>query len=211
MSRSQPWRRRTRPLEYFQASDFEKLLWACGIPSRYWNVAPSSVRPTAITYQSSDGIKRVSASVQADYIKDRVGNPDLLLNNRFACLASHPSDEHAMAAACLLARAAIQDAWENDEVVKVRVIDIQDFEGSLAAEESFFTVTPSLLFIHNLNEDSPKERISLARDLVLSMEGIYRAVVVASDSSLKFARDFMRMEPQEVYQFEGKPHRVMSR
>ena len=211
MSRNQPWRRRNKPLEYHQASDFEKLLWACGIPSRYWSVALSSLRPVAVTYESNDGIERISASTQAEYLKERVSNPELLQSNRFVCISSCPSDEHAMAAASLLARTAIQDGWENEDVVKVRMIDIQDYESSRKDDEEFFSISPEMLLIHNLNEDSSKERVSLARDLLRSMEEIYRVVVVASDSPLKFAREFLRLEPQEVYQFEGKPRKVISR
>jgi len=210
MSRNQPWRRRNKPLEYHQASEFEKLLWACGIPSRYWNVALSSLRPVAITYESNGGIERISASTQAEYLKERVSNPELLQGNRFVCVSSCPSDEHAMAAASLLARAAIQDKFPG-EVVKVRMIDIQDYEASRSDDIEFFSSSPEMLLIHNLNEDSSKERISLARDLLRSMEEIYRVAVVASDSPLKFAREFLRLEPQEVYQFEGKPRKVMSR
>jgi len=211
MSRNQPWRRRNKPLEYHQASDYEKLLWACGIPSRYWNVALSSLRPVGFTYESSNGIEHISASTQTEYLKERISNPELLQSNRFVCVASCPSDEHAMAAASLLACAAIKDGHENGDVVKVRMLDIQDYEASLADDIEFFSTTPEMLLIHNLNEDSSKERIGAARDLLRSQEEIYRIAVVASDNPLKFAREFLRLEPQEVYQFEGKPRKVISR
>jgi len=91
------------------------------------------------------------------------------------------------------------------------MIDIQDYEASLADDIEFFSTTPEMLLIHNLNEDSSKERIRAARDLLRSQEEIYRVAIVASDNPLKFAREFLRLEPQEVYQFEGKPRKVISR
>ncbi len=102
-----PWDR-IKPPEYHTASDFDKMKWACGIPSRFWSVKLNQIRPAAATYELGDHIERISAAVQTKYLKERVTNPTLLDSNRLVCFASSPTDEHALAAACLLASAYIE-------------------------------------------------------------------------------------------------------
>jgi hypothetical protein len=202
---------RHKPPEYYSASDFEKMQWACGIPSRYWSVSPASIRPVSIQYEHDKGVERISAALQSEYLKERIAEPDLLRGNRFVCITSSPTDEYAMAAGCLLATTIIEAGWPNSPV-KVRMVDAQDHEAAvLRKEEEFFSVTPEFLAIYNLNENTSRERLSLVRDLLLSLEGIYRIVIAASENPLEFARGHLHMEPQEVYHFEGKSRKVISR
>ncbi len=134
-----------------------------------------------------------------------------MTENRLVCITSYPTDEHGLAAACLLASALIGKRWENNEVIKVRVDDIQDYEKALKLDLNFFSVQPDILFIHNLNENSSKERLSLARDLMLSMEGTYRGIVASCENPLKFARDILRIDPHESYHFGENLTKVIAR
>jgi hypothetical protein len=117
-----------------------------------------------------------------------------------------------MAAACLLASAYITKGWLAHQAIRVRVDDIQDYEKCLSIGKSFYSTEPDVVILYNFNDNSSKERLALASDLLKNkFEGVYRAVVAASDSPLKFAKEKLFLEPQEVYHFEGKPRKVSSR
>jgi hypothetical protein len=78
--------------------------------------------------------------------------------------------------------------------------------------KEFYPAKPDVVILYNLNDNSSRERLSLASDLLKTdFEGVYRAVVATSDSPLKFAKEKLFLEPQEVYHFEGKPRKVTSR
>ena len=209
MSR-EPWNRQ-KPPEYYSASGFEKMQWACGIPSRFWNTKLSSIHPVIAKYEFKGKPEHVKASDQIRYLTERINNPELLDTNRLACFTSFPTDEHALAAACLLATAYITQAWNADQAVRVRVDDIQEYEKCRAIEKEFYATDPNVVILYNLNDNSSRKRLSLASDLLKDFEGIYRAVVGTSESPLKFAKEKLFLEPQEVYHFEGKPRKVSSR
>jgi hypothetical protein len=210
MSRG-PWERH-KPAEYYSASEWDKLQWACGIPSRFWKLKPNYVIPATFQYESKkNGIERVTAAVQQEYLTERLAHPELLSNNRLVCITSYPSDEHGMAAACLMARSLIEKQWQAETTVKVRVDDIQDFEQAAKLDVPFFSVEPDMLLIHNINENTPRQRLALVRDLLLKYEGTYRGVVAACENPLKFAREVLHIEPQEFYHFEGRPKKVIER
>ena len=116
-----------------------------------------------------------------------------------------------MAAACVLASAYIGAAHLAEQPVKVRVDDIQDYEKCLKLDKQFFSTEPDVIILYNLNNNSSRQRLQLAGDLLREFEGVYRAVVATSDSPLAFARDELHHEPQEVYHFEGNPRKVSSR
>lgn len=209
MSRG-PWER-IKTDEYHKATDWDKVQWACGIPYRFWNIKPACINPSAFQYEGKKEIERTPANIQVDYLKERQKHPELLKNNRLVCFTSHPSDEHALAAACLLARGLIAEQWEGHQSVKVRVDDIQDYEHAMRLQVPFYSVEPEMLLIHNLNENTPRARLSLVRDILLKHEGAYRGVVAACENPLKFARDILKIEPQEFYHFEGRPSKVITR
>ncbi len=211
MSR-EPWKRQ-KPPEYYTASDFEKMQWACGIPSRFWNTNRTSIHPSVAKYQFKDDTPiHIGAREQLKYLTERYDSPELLDVNRLACFSSIPTDEHAMAAACLLATKYIEQGWDAHRAIRVRVDDIQDYEKSKALGKEFYSSDPDVVVLYNLNDNSSRSRLQLAADLLKNdFEGIYRAVVVTSDSPLKFAKEKMFLEPQEVYHFEGKPRKVSSR
>lgn len=202
---------RIKPPEYYSATDFERAQWACGVPPRYWDSKLSSINPASAVYSFKGKRERIAPTVQNQYLKDRVENPEILKSNRFACLSSSPTDEHAMAAACALVNAYVAKAWEADLPLKVRVDDVQDYEECLKVGKVFYSVTPDILVLYNLDDNSSKERLSLVKDVIKRFEGIYRAVVATSDSPLGFARNKLYCEPQEVYYFEGLPRKVVSR
>lgn len=209
MSRG-PWNRQ-KPAEYYAASAFEKLQWACGIPHRFWNTKLSSIHPSAATYEFQ-GVVRVSPTEQLQYLTERIKNPELLESNRLACFTSVPTDEHALAAACLLASAYIQQEYLAERAVRVRVDDIQDYEKCRKLGREFYSTDPDVVILYNLNDNSSQERLSLASDLLKrEFEGVYRAVVATSECPLKFAKEKLYLEPQEVYHFEGRPRKVSSR
>jgi hypothetical protein len=200
-----PWERR-KPPEYYSASDFEKQQWVAGIPARFWNTALSSVRPKSLKVEAGpDEMVSVSAALQTKYLTARIEQPDLMVANRLVVMTSSPTDEHAMAAACLLATAAIRRAKEETRIAKVRVDDIQDYEKSLALKREFYAIEPDLLVLYNLNPNSCRERLSLVRDLLSSHEGVYRIVVAAAENPMEFAQRSLYTEPHEVYHFEGRP------
>ncbi len=205
-----PWERR-KPPEYYRAAEFEKLQWACGIPSRHWNTKLSSIHPTAVIHDFKGNVDRIKAIDQAQYLEERVHKPELLNCNRIACFTSIPTDEHALAAACLLASAYIEMARDAGKAVRVRIDDIQDYEKAEKFNKEFYSVAPDIVILYNLNDNSSRQRLSLACDLMKNFEGTYRAVVATSDNSLKFAREKLYLEPQEVYQFEGRPRKISSR
>ena len=206
-----PWNRR-KPKEYHTASEWDKVQWACGIPQRFWELKSNHISPAAFQYKNKDkSIQRISASLQQDYLEARLSHPELLLENRIVCITSHPTDEHGLAAASLLASSLIGHRWEKREIIKVRVDDIQDYEQALKLDLNFFPVEPDMLFIHNLSENSSRERLSLARDLLLKMEGTYRGVVASCENPLKFSREVLKIEPHESYHFENRPQKVMTR
>jgi hypothetical protein len=147
----------------------------------------------------------VSAALQTKYLTARIEQPELMVANRLVVMTSSPTDEHALAAACLLATAAIRRAKEETSIARVRVDDIQDYEKSIALKREFYAIEPDLLVLYNLNPNSSRERLSLARDLLGSNEGMYRIVVAAADNPLEFAQRSIYMEPHEVYHFEGRP------
>ena len=210
MSRN-PWNRQ-KPPEYYAASDFERMQWACGIPSRFWNTLLSSIHPVIAKYNFKGKVEQAKASDQLLYLTERINNPELLDTNRLACFTSFPTDEHALAAACLLATSYIAQAWNEERAVRVRVDDIQDYEKCRALGKDFYSTDPDIVILYNLNDNSSRERLSLVSDLLKNdFEGIYRAVVGASESPLKFAKEKLFLEPQEVYHFEGKPRKVSSR
>lgn len=199
-----PWER-LKPPEYHSACDYDKVQWACGIPPRHWNVQLDSLSFAAATYENGGEMARIAPTTQKEYFIARVAEAKTLLKkNRFVCITSSPTDEQGLAAACLLAASYIEKEWEAEAPVRVRVDDIQDYEQALKLGKAFYTSRPEVLFIHNINENSSKERLSLVRDLMLNFEGCYRGVVAAHKSPLVFARDFLKMEPAEVYHFTGK-------
>ena len=202
---------RIKPPEYYSATDFEKAQWACGIPPRYWDSGLTSIYPAPAVYSFQGKRERIAPAIQSLYLKDRVENPELLNDNTFACFSSIPTDEHAMAAVCALANAYLAKAWEADQPLKVRIDDIQDYEDSLKTGKIFYPVIPDILVLHNLDDNSSKERLSLVKDVIKRFEGKYRAVVASSPSPLGFARDKLFCEPQEVYFFSGLPRKVVSR
>lgn len=209
MSR-EPWNRQ-KPPEYHSASGFERMQWACGIPSRFWNTKLSSIHPVIAKYDFKGNHKQVGVREQMEYLTERINNPELLNTNRIACFTSYPTDEHALAAACMIATAYITQAWNADQAVRVRVDDIQEYEKCMAIEKEFYSTDPDVVILYNLNDNSSRERLSLASDLLKDFEGIYRAVVGTSESPLKFAKEKLFLEPQEVYHFEGNPRKVSSR
>jgi len=210
MTLSIPWNRQ-KPREYYEASDFEKVQWSCGIPSRFWNVKLSSIHPSAAKYVLDGQHSPVKASDQLRYLTERVENPELLNSNRFACFTSYPTDEHAMAAACVMASAYIEEAYMATQPVKVRIDDIQDYEQCIGLKKEFYSVAPDVLIIYNLNDNTSRSRLQLVADILKKYEGVYRAVVASHNSPLEFSRDVLKMEPQEVYHFEGRPRKVSSR
>lgn len=206
---SAPWERQ-RPPEYYTASDFEKLQWVAGIPARFWNTAVSSVRPKSFKFEdSSDEMVQVSAALQKQYLTARLEQPDLLESNRLVVMTSSPTDEHALAAASLLATALIRRSVEQMTIARVRLDDIQEYEKCLSLKRDFYPTPPKFLAIHNLTPNTSRERLSLVRDLLSSNEGSYRVVVAAADNPFKFARELLFMEPDEVYHFEGRPKKKM--
>jgi hypothetical protein len=203
-----PWER-IKPQAYYSASDFEKVLWACGIPNRFWNTREESIQPSAFKYGSGKSRESLSASIQSKYLKARLKDPELMRANRFVCITSSPSDDYALSAACLLATATVSKAWKAGTLPRVRVDDIQDYEKSLELKRDFYSASPELLILYNLSPVSSSSRLSLARDLMNSFEGTYRVVVAAAENPFKFARESLYMEPHEVYHFEGKPQKVI--
>jgi hypothetical protein len=219
MNMSAPWERQ-RPPEYYSASDFEKLQWVAGIPARFWNTAVSSIRPAAFQWatkqpgrtrggSSKDEVTRVTTATQQSYLTARLEQPELLDENRLVVMTSWPTDEHALAAASLLATALIRRSVEQVTVARVRLDDIQEYEKCLSLKRDFYPTPPKFLAIHNLTPNTSRERLSLLRDLLNSNEGSYRVVVVAADNPFKFARESLYMEPDEVYHFEGRPKKKM--
>ncbi len=211
---SAPWERQ-RPPEYYSASDFEKLQWVAGIPERFWNTAVSSVRPKTFKYEqgksytADDAIEQVTAATQQSYLTARLEQPSLLDSNRLVVMTSSPTDEHALAAVCLMATALIRRAAETVSVPRARVDDIQEYEKCVALNRDFYPTAPTFLAIHNLTPNTSKERLSLVRDLMRRYDGIYRVVVAAAENPFDFARKSLYMEPQEVYHFEGRPKKKM--
>jgi len=204
-----PWERR-KPPEYYAASDFEKVQWACGIPCRFWNTGPASMRHVTFKYTGHDNsMESVSASVQKKYFNARLAQPELMEMNRVICITSTPSDDYALSAACLMATAAIKLAWESEALPRVRVDDIQDYEKSIERKKEFYSAQPNMLVLYNFNPNSSRERLALAKDLLNSFEGAYRIIVAAADNPLEFARKHLYMEPHETYHFEGKPRKVL--
>jgi len=203
---------RQKPPEYHTASDYEKLLWACGIPSRFWNTKLSSIHPAVAKHTFKNKPTIVKISDQLEYLTERFNNPELLDCNRLACFSSIPTDEHALAAACLLASSYISQEYLAERAVRVRVDDIQDYEKCKSLGKEFYSTQPDVVVLYNLNDNSSRERLQLAGDLLKTrFEGIYRAAVVTSESPLRFAQEKLFLEPQEVYHFEGKPRKVLSR
>ncbi len=206
---SAPWKRQ-RPPEYYSASDFEKLQWVAGIPERFWNTAVSSVRPKSFKFEdNSNEMVQVSAALQKQYLTARLEQPDLLESNRLVVMTSSPTDEHALAAASLLATALIRRSVEQITIARVRLDDIQEYEKCLSLKRDFYPTSPKFLAIHNLTPNTSRERLSLLRDLLSSNEGSYRVVVAAADNPFKFARESLFMEPDEVYHFAGRPKKKM--
>jgi len=208
MSRG-PWNRR-KPREYYTASKWNRVQWACGIPQRFWGIKQDSVVPSSFQYENKDGsIQRIASSTQQEYLNARIEHPELLTENRLICITSYPSDEHGLAAACLLASKLVEKQWAANKAPKVRIDDIQDYEQARKLQVPFFSVEPDMLLIHNLNDNTSRERLSLVRDILLSFEGTYRGVVAAADNPLKFARETLRIEPHESYHFEGRPRKII--
>lgn len=207
---SAPWERQ-RPPEYHSASDFEKQQWVAGIPARFWNTPVSSIRPKSFKFEGAGAVEmmQVSAALQKKYLTARLEQPELLEANRLVVMTSSPTDDHALAAASLLATALIRRAMEQVKIARVRLDDIQEYEKCLSLKREFYPTPPKFLAIYNLTPNSSRERLSLARDLMSSNEGIYRVVVAASESPFKFARESLYMEPDEVYHFEGRPKKKM--
>ena len=203
------WERR-KPPEYYQASDFEKLQWACGVPQRFWSTRVNSIHPATITYERKGNIERFTASLQKKHLDAHLDAPDVLPNH-FAVFSSCPSDEHALSAACVLATARIEHAWQNEYPAKVRIDNVQEYEKAREFKMEFYSTSPDLVMLYNLNDNTSHSRLQLVRDLMESEEGIYRAVVVCSENPLQFAREKLYKEPQEIYHFEGRPRRVISR
>ncbi len=187
------------------------MQWVCGIPSRFWNTKPSSIHTAVAKYDFKGKHTNVGAREQMQYLTERIDNPELLDSNRLACFTSCPTDEHALAAACLLATSYITQGWNADQAIRVRVDDIQDYEKCLSIDKEFYSNDPDVVILYNLNDNSSRKRLALASDLLKNFEGVYRAVVAASDSPLKFAKEKLFLEPQEVYHFEGNPRKVSSR
>ncbi len=209
MSRG-PWERR-KTEEYHKGSDWDKVQWACGIPSRFWNIKPAFINPSAFQYEAKEGRERTPANIQIEYLTERQTNPELLKAERLVVFSSSPSDEHALAAACLLGRGLAAQQWEAHEQIKVRIDDIQDYEQAKRLSLPFYSGDPDMLLLHNLNENTPRDRLSLVRDVLLRYNGSYRGVVCACENPLKFAREFLHIEPQEFYHFEGRPQKVITR
>lgn len=202
---SAPWERQ-RPPEYYSASDFEKLQWVAGIPARFWNTAVSSIRPKSFKYESKvEGLENVTSATQQSYLTARLEQPELLDASRLVVMTSSPTDEHALAAASLLATVLIRKAAESLTIPRARVDDIQEYEKCLELQREFYPTQPKFLAIYNLTPNTSRERLSLVRDLLNKNEGIYRVVVAAADNPFQFARECLYMEPQEVYHFEGRP------
>jgi hypothetical protein len=204
MNMRAPWER-PKSSEYHKASDFEKQQWVAGIPSRFWGTAASSIRPKTFKYEGKGEMTNVPAATQQTYLTARIEQPDLMASNRLVIMTSSPTDEHALAAAALLATAAIKKAMYETKIPRVRFDDIQDYERCLSLKLDFYTVDPEILILHNLNDNSSRERLSLARDLMNSNEGVYRVIVAAADNPFQFAREVLYVEPQEVYHFAGRP------
>lgn len=205
---SAPWERQ-RPPEYHSASDFERQQWVAGIPSRFWNTALTSIRPKSFKVEEgSDEMVQVSAALQTKYLTARIDDPDLMDANRVVVMTSSPTDEHALAAACILATAKIRAAFPL-KIADVRVDDIQDYEKCIAYKRDFYPRKPKFLCLYNLNPNTSRERLSLVRDLVNNAEGAYRVVVASADDPFEFARKSLYMEPQEVYHFEGRPKKKL--
>lgn len=206
---SAPWERQ-RPPEYHSASDFEKQQWVAGIPARFWNTSLSSIRPKSFKVEEgTDEMVQVTAALQTKYLTARIEDPDLMDANRLVVMSSSPTDEHALAAACILATALIRRAFENSEIARVRVDDIQDYEKCLALKKDFYPRKPNFLVLYNLNPNTSRERLSLVRDLMTDAEGAYRVIVATAEDPFAFARKSLYMEPQEAYHFEGRPKKKM--
>lgn len=199
-----PWERR-KPPEYYSASDFEKQQWVAGVPARFWNTSASSLRPKTFKFSDGEEMTNVPASTQQKYLTARLSDPELMKSNRLVVMTSNPTDEHALAAASLLASAAVKQSMYDSTIARVRVDDIQDYEKCLSLGREFYNIEPELLVLYNLNPNSSRERLSLVRDLLTSNDGVYRIVVAAAENPFEFSRRSLYMEPQEAYHFEGRP------
>ena len=212
---SRLWKR-YKPAEYYSASDFEKFQWACGIPSKFWNASKSSIHFASAKFEHKGAINQIPKQTQRKYYEERFNNPEMLLENRFSCFTSFPTDDHAMAAACVLANKLASYIWTSDDLsdakgILIRVIDIQEYEKCMKYDKEFYSTAPDMLILYNLNDNTSRERLSMVVDLLRQFEGKYRAVIAASESPLEFARKRLYYEPQEVYHFEGDARRVMTR
>jgi hypothetical protein len=185
------------------------LQWVAGIPSRFWNTSADSIRCTAFKYERGKEIERVPAATQQKYLKARLEQPELMNANRLVIMTASPTDEHALAAACLLATAVILRAQSESRISKVRVDDIQDYEKCLSLGREFYNSEPEVLVLYNFSPNSARTRLSLAKDLLNSHEGKYRVIVAAADNPFQFARESLYMEPHEVYHFEGRPKKKL--
>lgn len=205
---SEPWKRQ-KPTEYHKASDFERQQWVAGIPARFWNTSFTSIRPKG--FKVDEGKKemvQVTAALQTKYLTARIEDTALMDANRLVVMTSSPTDEHALAAACILATAKIRAAFPL-KIADVRVDDIQEYEKCISLKRDFYPREPKFLALYNLNPNTSRERLSLVRDLVNNAEGAYRIVVATADDPFEFARKSLYMEPQEVYHFEGRPKKKL--
>jgi hypothetical protein len=129
--------------------------------------------------------------------------------DRLVIMTASPTDEHALAAACLLATTIIARAQSELRISGVRVDDIQDYEKCISMGREFYSREPEVLVLYNFSPNSSRPRLSLAKDLLNAREGTYRIIVAAADNPFQFARESLYMEPHEVYHFEGRPKKKL--
>lgn len=157
------------------ASQEERVLYAAGVPRRYWNVSESDVRLSDFATDNAT----FYASRQREYLTELL-KPENMARPRVIGIGSTPTDDAAMAIAALLMKTAIEHSVQAMMVNLARPLDTD--------------YGPDLLVLHNVTLDSPAHRIAACRDWLTSYTEALRVVVVAGVNPVEFFDTKLRLD-----------------
>ena len=159
---------------YNNATEEEKKLYMAGLPQKYWGYVNSNILFTSFHKRLLNQHKRLTDADQNKQWNKLLETP---IAPQIICIASAPTDHHAMATSAVLAKAQLELLSGN--LMAYKAIR---FVNSNLHSWTFDREYPdcSMVVVYNVMDDAPDERLQIVRDYLTSFGTKLRVVVVGS-------------------------------
>ena len=169
------------PAYYHAKSVKERLYFLSGIPERFWSTTQIQLSSFSAT-NDDNSISKISLKFQQEYFKNLVDNPK---SKDTVCIASSPTDTHALAGASIIAKRAVDLEL---------ICEMIDLGNQIRLEKA-----PDVIIIHNITEDSTWDRFQLARDWLSRYDGSLTVIVAATANPISFVKKLRKDVDQILF------------